>query len=371
MMLNANRLNLNPKRIYFYDLKGLEEHQNKLLKLLRKSNPSVAVAMRSSGTTSGMANSYLYTKVNHEIIEDYHISRIMHFNQLNFGNVFRLKLVGLDSIRKPCEAVPFSDPYVFLPLGLKNKVRDLYYRIDYTIDDWNSTLEAASGMKPSFVYGRPSEVLLMRGAKKIGFPVITSMETLHGHTRKLALEIFSDCIDKMRCWDGGLSFFECRHKTKHINDELCLAEENQDGKIYSTDFFNHDQKFVKYHNGDLGQISIGLCECGIYGKYFKHFNGKSLETIITKRGPVPGSQIVDAIFQANEHEKELFNFSVIQESDGKIIFVSDKEIDSRQKEPIAKIFSNIGLCTSFRSETKISKNKQMLIVSKAAKEYYC
>jgi hypothetical protein len=373
---NFSVFDLDPKRIYCQDENGLRKLQKNLLSILASSKATNKTAtLFTSGTTSSIRNAYDYTLDAYRAIEDYHIQRIMSFNDLPFGNVFILKPVGTDRKIKPCEAQPFSDPYEWLPLGLKNSVRDLYYCIDYTVSDWNKTLAAASSFNPSFVYARPSEILLAKGAQKVQFPVLTSRETLHDYIRSVALETFSDCIDKMRCWDGGLSFFECKFKTKHINDELSLAE-SIDGKIFSTDFFNFDQKFVNYHNGDLGKIEQKTCDCGIYGNYFSYFGGKSMEVIVTQTGVVPGTLIADAIFQASEEipafiEKR-FAFSILQNIDRSIIFKSDINLNDSHKSTIKKIFKNIdqNILVYFEPMDDVIKSKCMFIKSNAAKEFY-
>lgn len=370
-MLKATRLDLNPKRIYFRDQKGLEEHQRRLLRILESAhNSNDSIKMWTSGTSSSLRKMYLYTRQHHAEIEDYHISRIMWFNGWKPGTALVLKAVDANFAHKP-----LSRPYASLPTGRLNKTVDLYYRTDYGVEEWNKTLAAAAKTKPSFLYCRPSEILLMRGAEKVGFPVLTSMETLHDYTRTRALELFSDCVDKMRCWDGGLSFFECRHKTKHINDELCIAEED-DGRILSTDPFNHSQKFFRYHNGDMGEIETNPCECGIYGKTFRLFAGRSMEIIVTKDGSVPGFQVADAIFHASDKARSLpqkpFNFCIFQRADRNIDFKTDDPLKPDHMRLIKEIFVNIDrtICVDFSTLEETKSLKKRFIVSEAAKEFH-
>lgn len=71
-----------------------------------------------------------------------------------------------------------------------------------------------------------------------------------------------DVRDEMRCWDGGATFYTCRHGNRHWVD--LLATTWTDGeKLYSSDLFNLAQPFLDYHNGDhVVRRHGGVCRCG-------------------------------------------------------------------------------------------------------------
>jgi phenylacetate-coenzyme A ligase PaaK-like adenylate-forming protein len=156
---------------------------------------------------------------------------------------------------------------------------------------------------------------------------------------------------------------------------LCLAN-CVDGSVFSTDFFNFDQKFVDYHNGDLGDIGQKKCDCGIYGNFFRYFGGKSMEVIVTEKGSIPGTLIADAIFQASEEipafiEKK-FRFSILQNKDRSVAFKSDIELNDDHKSTIKNIFNNIdkSILVYFEPIEDVAKTKYLFIKSYAAKEKY-
>lgn len=80
---------------------------------------------------------------------------------------------------------------------------------------------------------------------------------------------FDDVCDHMRCWDGGATFYTCRHRNYHLMDNLCWVEEI-DGKMVCTDYFNLASPFVRYWNGDYCRIGkeYRRCECG---KLYREF----------------------------------------------------------------------------------------------------
>lgn len=81
--------------------------------------------------------------------------------------------------------------------------------------------------------------------------------------------------DHMRCWDGGASFFTCKHKTYHLLDNLswCIGI---DGKLISTDYFSLPSPFVNYWNGDYCHIENDYkrCECGRLYREFEFLENR-------------------------------------------------------------------------------------------------
>jgi hypothetical protein len=70
--------------------------------------------------------------------------------------------------------------------------------------------------------------------------------------------------DHMRCWDGGVTFFTCRHHTAHLLDGLAWAYSDKKGRLISYDFYSLPSPFVNYWNGDHSTIGTEYkrCKCG-------------------------------------------------------------------------------------------------------------
>lgn len=81
--------------------------------------------------------------------------------------------------------------------------------------------------------------------------------------------------DHMRCWDGGASFWTCRHGTYHLMDNLSWAEESEE-KLICTDYFNFAAPFVRYWNGDFCRITdtYQRCECGRLYREFEFLENR-------------------------------------------------------------------------------------------------
>jgi hypothetical protein len=75
---------------------------------------------------------------------------------------------------------------------------------------------------------------------------------------------FDHVCDHMRCWDGGATFFTCKHRNYHLMDNLAWCEEGPNHELICTDYFNLASPFVRYWNGDYCIIddNYSKCECG-------------------------------------------------------------------------------------------------------------
>ncbi len=84
-----------------------------------------------------------------------------------------------------------------------------------------------------------------------------------------------DICDHMRCWDGGASFFTCRHRNYHLMDNLSWCEDVEE-KLVSTDYFNLPSPFVRYWNGDFCRITdtYQRCECGRLYREFEFLENR-------------------------------------------------------------------------------------------------
>lgn len=76
--------------------------------------------------------------------------------------------------------------------------------------------------------------------------------------------------DHMRCWDGGVTFFTCKHNVYHLLDGLAWAT-SEDGKLISDDYYSLPAPFVNYWNGDFATVGqdYKICKCGRSYREFK------------------------------------------------------------------------------------------------------
>jgi phenylacetate-coenzyme A ligase PaaK-like adenylate-forming protein len=233
------------------------------------------------------------------------------------------------------------------------------------------------------LYGRPGEIEIiteksLENGFYYDFPTVATGETLYPLVREKFLQVFTKVVDKMRCWDGGLSFFECREGRKHIYDELAFVED-LDGRLVSTDLFNLAHPFIRYANNDCGTYRCGDCGCGIFGNYFTEFKGKQIENLLTKSGKtLSGTHVLESIGVAVKEIPYEFNFTIRQHADKTITIHASIPLERTDRIPVMSILnrmindvdisdlhSNIPLEWVFDRE--ISEKKNLLVVSQAVK----
>lgn len=324
---------LQAEKIFFKNLDEIQIYQEKMLNLLKVKSlkHKETIEIQSSGTSHVLPKVYNYDKKMYQIIEDYHWNRIIYFNKIPKGPIIRFKPVNYvdnESIKPKREWAT----------GIKNTVYYIPYNGDTFYEDyWKKIFIKIKKLKPSIFYCTPSLFTCLEPFIKERFncSIIFSQETLYDYTRNKAKLWFNQVIDKMRCWDGGLSFFECRYGTKHINDELCVAK-SVNNQIISTDLFNYAQEFINYKNDDIGEIEIKQCACGIFGNVFKKFEGKNIQCIKSENNElIPGTLFANELSYISSKSNG-FKFKILQKEDKNIEVYVDRKIKQSTADKIAK-----------------------------------
>jgi hypothetical protein len=267
------------------------------------------VILRRSGTTDSrtIQREYLYSWPECPLIEDHHIWRIEESHRLcEPGSVLNIvyhpfphdQQSRMVKLRHPKVAMTYDcciyGPYQISSLGSHNQVYFWYFNENTDERIWRYNLALARKMNLKMAQLTPStlELLSTYADNTLPIPCIVTGETLYERARTNGL--FSKLIDKMRCWDGGLSWFECAAGRKHVYDELCYVE-NHSGVMACTDLHNRAMPFIRYVNHDSGTLFCDICNCGVYGNYFAEFQGKEMEAIIVNGKVIPGSVLYNII----------------------------------------------------------------------------
>jgi len=337
----------NPSEIFFRSKEQIERYHNKKLNKLKDvfNLPNLQyhwtashkpiysniphIDLKTSGTTTGAVKYYRYSNNSYYLIEYYHMKRLMFFNGIENGTFARLIQPQNHTEKLGLETKPIID---------RATGGNVTYHIKYNGEQdenfWIQNFIALDGLGISVLYCRPAEYELFRSIlPKIGerkYHIMFSSEILPPHVRANAKKWFISVIDKMRCWDGGFSFFECRYGTKHVNDELAIVESLEDGKIISTDLFNHSQLFYKYWNGDYGKLSMRECDCGLFGTVLDELQGRQIEFIVTDNGSlIPGTVLINYIFGITEKwdQNQGLDFYIEQHE--------NKDIDLHFSQPLS------------------------------------
>lgn len=287
----------NRHKTFFSSLKDVEKYQkNKILFLNKfyKTNVKASniitkvpesincekLQLYRSGLTSVTSDrAYFYSKTEQTFVEQHHIWKIEQSHNLSQkGNVVWITPRQVNYKNKD----RLFGPNKYLSTGFQNDTYEVYYDQTWDKEMWEHNLKLIKKLKPKFIRTSPStiETIYYFLCDEIIFdcPVMLSEETLQNEIRLMAERIFSKVIDKMVCWDGCMGWFECPHGTKHIYDEFCHLE-RINGILVTTDLNNFASPFIRYANGDEGEVDQIECKCGLVGNYFKNFYGKIIESI--------------------------------------------------------------------------------------------
>lgn len=183
----------------------------------------------------------------------------------------------------------------------------------------------------------------------------STSETLYPHFRSYLERVFNSTIyDQYGCGECQSIAFECKsHQGMHITEEHVIVEVldlnnsnliNQNGRIILTDLDNYAMPFLRYENGDTGNILSEKCSCGIKHQMMGRIAGRTADTITLKDGSkVHGVFFTDVFFELRPNEsRKISRFQAYQEKAG--------EVELR-------IESKIFLDNSFLNELKVGLDK--------------
>jgi len=138
--------------------------------------------------------------------------------------------------------------------------------------------------------------------------------------------------DSMRCWDGGATFFTCKHNTYHLADNLSYCYESQN-RLISTDYFSLPAPFINYWNGDLCEIvnEYKKCTCGRWYRPFKMLQNRPFAL----KGATKLTEIKNSINSLSFKKK----IKQVQFSQDYINVVANTELTIEEKEKIDNILN--------------------------------
>lgn len=186
----------------------------------------------------------------------------------------------------------------------RRKMLNSFYLSEENIGDY---ISAINSYKPETIvsYVSPLHVVADYANKhniKLYTPqkILTGAEPLHEFQRESIEKAFGCSVyNTYGCREFMLIAAECKHeKNLHLNDDHLVVEitndggecvENDLGDIVITDLHNFDFPFIRYKNGDQGQISGKQCTCGLPLRVLDKVEGRKLDLIKTISGKIiPG-----------------------------------------------------------------------------------
>ena len=347
-----------------------------------------AITLKTSGTQSLVSREYRYPR-NNFIATATYVSRLI---EQEFG----LTRAGKVLICNYRAAVDPAHNFIIhrarsstATYGLKNSLYHFAYNRDFNTKNLQEVWQEIIRLRFKIVVISPSQLdqwqYLANSTVKIHALAIITGETLYPHTEAFAKSIFTRVTNKMRCWDGGLTFYPCRAGTKHVLDELCGVEcDPVTQQLFVTDYFNTVTPFIRYCNGDRGLIEVQQCVCGRFGTVFTEFYGKELTSLRLRNKIIEGQAIVGEIMaivagdwrprhlpvplQGAVLRKKDFLFNVMQKVDDKVVVTVQTAEPFTPRE--SHYLKNIVSFVLFRDLSKQTKTAIELVFDSAVHETY-
>jgi len=195
-------------------------------------------------------------------------------------------------------------------------------------------VEKIRSFKPDIIQAYPSamEILarfaLERGEKLPGLKaIILTAEPLYDYQRTLIQNVFKTSVfNQYGARETGLIGTECQHGSIHLNILSNVIEiepfsnnksDNKGfGEILVTDLANYAMPFIRYKNGDVGELSSNVCPCGIGLPVLRSLDGRTTDVFTLPDGSlVPGVSLTGRVIGANPRVKQL---QIIQEEISRI-----------------------------------------------------
>ncbi|MHC1604824.1 MAG: phenylacetate--CoA ligase family protein [Candidatus Methanofastidiosia archaeon] len=230
---------------------------------------------------------------------------------------------------------------------------------------------------PKFIRGYPSSIAIIanylteNNVHKIKTSaVMTTAETLYKRDRETISDAFDcDVFDQFGCNDGGGDLMECKeHVGYHIEVERAIHEfldesnepvsSNEIGHIILTDLWNYAMPFIRYDAGDMAIPTDELCSCGRELPLVKAIVGRAIERIVLPDGSfLPGLTITD-IFDTKEGcSDKVLDYQIIQEKVDTFTINIVKNKGYTDK-------TSVEICKYFEGHMGISLNIQFNFVDK-------
>ncbi len=259
-----------------------------------------AKLMQTSGSQSSLQRQFSYSLPQYDLVEHQHFWRIEREHDLLApGLIYSMAYAPRYTETSKFKDCMIKDGNNHFSVGAQNEHKSIIYRRHTLKENFAELMRVVAATNPKLIIAAPSQIEFMYqrtdGTLRLDCPIISTRETLYPHVREMGQQMFTKVIDKMRCWDGGLGFYECKFGRRHIYDELVYVEELENGLLASTDFFNYSTPFLRYINSDVGKLAKGMCQCGIYGNYLEGFEGKSASLIRLGKYSIPGSTLIEDI----------------------------------------------------------------------------
>jgi len=218
---------------------------------------------------------------------------------------------------------------------VKDRVAGIYYlsTLDTTDKDLERYYNIIKKVKPSVLLGYSSAwYILSKYIKEHGWNLLDSGIKVVSYTAEVFMEpqkevvydVFGDILaSEYGAKENGIISFECPHKSLHIMEEDVYLESCKIGEeknqLIATNLNSFSFPLIRYITEDVGEITDGICKCGLPLRVMKLSHGRTHDYIYTPDGRIlVPTNFEHALLFPLRHQKGCRRYQLIQHKLDKI-----------------------------------------------------
>jgi phenylacetate-CoA ligase len=258
---------------------------------------------------------------------------------------------------------------------LYEKIFGLYVYSSYgvTDQDLKNILNTINTKNIKFIRGYVSSVFLLADyAIKNNIKIqlksafVTSEMLFDNQRKSIQLAFNCDVYDNYSLYDGGVSAYEMKNIGRVIDVERAYMEidvnEEKEGRILATQFYNTVFPFIRYDTGDIGEISLEHTSSYPFRPILTKLLGRQTEYLLLNDKKI-GSPVLTILMGRSNAEQ----YKIIQKNKETVELYIKKSINWTEKDEHNIIESFFDKCGKFNLkiiyvDVFVNENKHKFII---------
>ena len=258
---------------------------------------------------------------------------------------------------------------------LYEKIFGLYVYSSYgvTDQDLKNILNTINTKNIKFIRGYVSSVFLLADyAIKNNIKIqlksafVTSEMLFDNQRKRIQLAFNCDVYDNYSLYDGGVSAYEMKNIGRVIDVERAYMEidvnEEKEGRILATQFYNTVFPFIRYDTGDIGEISLEHTSSYPFRPILTKLLGRQTEYLLLNDKKI-GSPVLTILMGRSNAEQ----YKIIQKNKETVELYIKKSINWTEKDEQNIIDSFFDKCGKFNLkiiyvDVFVNENKHKFII---------
>lgn len=254
--------------------------------------------------------------------------------------------------------------------SLQNRFRIFDYRKE-SIDFFIKKLKNAKYLHgySSMVYETAKIINSLNLEKPANLKMVkgTSEKIFEAYQEEIQQAFGQRMISEYGAAETGIIAYECPKGKMHLNMEGVIVEEI-DHEIVVTNLQLHAFPVIRYNLGDYIKLApkTATCECGMQHTILEEVTGRIGQTVYGKMNTYPSLYFYYIFKNLASKQELLLTYQVVQEVKGKLNFLIEQPLDSRQ---LICLENEIGLHFKEDMEFKIEYSQKLTAPGKKLKSF--